>query len=177
MLEKLKTLYGERMVVSEAVSKHDAIWFQTDEGETFGVLKSAVTDREKELLHCLFRPFSEPHPAQQLTKRETEWHEYFFRDVPLQNPGNIQLMQGHFFKMEHVPEERQAIKEAVSGFFKDPLVVWYDRHEAVIVHENPSPFLAKKRAVRACACTDKRFHGKPRVFQRPASSSQRIASR
>ena len=52
-------------------------------------------------------------------------------------------MQGHFFKMEHVPEERQAIKEAVSGFFKDPLVVWYDRHEAVIVHENPSPFLVR----------------------------------
>lgn len=48
MLEKLKTLYGERMVGSKAVSKHDALWFQTDEGETFGVLKSAVTDREKE---------------------------------------------------------------------------------------------------------------------------------
>ena len=47
MLEKLKTLYGERMVGSKAVSKHDALWFQTDEGETFGVLKSAVTDREK----------------------------------------------------------------------------------------------------------------------------------
>lgn len=50
MLEKLKTLYGERMVGSKAVSKHDALWFQTDEGETFGVLKSAVTDREKEPL-------------------------------------------------------------------------------------------------------------------------------
>ncbi|WHF45751.1 hypothetical protein QKW34_05225 [Bacillus licheniformis] len=82
MLEKLKTLYGERMVGSKAVSKHDALWFQTDEGETFGVLKSAVTDREKELLYCLFRPFSEPHRPQQLTKREKEWHEYFFCDAP-----------------------------------------------------------------------------------------------
>ncbi|MPQ25365.1 helix-turn-helix domain-containing protein [Bacillus paralicheniformis] len=164
MLEKLKTLYGERMIVSEAVSKHDALWFQTDEGETFGVLKNAVTDPEKELLHCLFRPFSEPHPEQQLTKRETEWHQYFFRDAPLPNPGNIQLMQSHFFKMEHAPEERQAIKEAVSGFFKDPLVVWYDRHEAIIVHENPSPFLAKKELSELAHALTSDFMANPVFF-------------
>lgn len=96
MLEKLKTLYGERMIVSEAVSKHDAIWFQTDEGETFGVLKNAVTDREKELLHCLFRPFSEPHPEQQLTKREKEWHQYFFTMSRFQIRGTFSLCKDIF---------------------------------------------------------------------------------
>lgn len=123
MLEKLKTLYGERMIVSEAVSKHDALWFQTDEGETFGVLKNAVTDREKELLHCLFRPFSEPRPEQQLSKREKEWHQYFFRNAPLPNPGNIQLMQGHFLKWSMYLKKDRRSKKRSAAFLKTRL--WY----------------------------------------------------
>ncbi|WP_307893777.1 helix-turn-helix domain-containing protein [Bacillus swezeyi] len=143
MLEKLKTLYGEKMMASGSAQKHEALWFQTDEGETFGVLKEAVTEREKQLLLALFQPFSESQPSQ-LTPREKEWHQYFFANAPLENPENIQLVQGHFFKMKHSLEERQAIKEAVSGFFEHPIIVWYDQHEALIIHEDPSPYLPKK---------------------------------
>ncbi|MFN2746894.1 helix-turn-helix domain-containing protein [Bacillus sp. z60-18] len=143
MLEKLKMLYGERMVASGSAPKHETLWYQTDEGETFGVLKEAVTDREKRLLSALFQPFREPE-APELTLREKEWHQYIFANAPLHNLENIQHVQGHFFKMKHSPEERQAIKEAVSGFFEKPLIVWYDLHEAVILHEDPSVFLSKK---------------------------------
>ncbi|UOY88401.1 PucR family transcriptional regulator [Bacillus glycinifermentans] len=163
MLEKLKALYGERLVASGSAPKHKALWFQTEEGETFGVLKEAVTDREKRLLFALFRPFSEPHPSE-LTPREKEWHRYFFENAPLENPQNAQFVQGHFFKMKHSPEERYAIKEAVSGFFERPLVVWYNLHEALIIHEDPSPSLFKQQLAELADALTSDFLADPVFF-------------
>nr|MDH3162932.1 hypothetical protein [Bacillus licheniformis] len=97
MLEKLKTLYGERMVGSDAVSKHDALWFQTDEGETFGVLKSAVTDREKESLYCLFRPFSEPHRPRLTDKAGERMARIFLLRCPPPKPGKHSADSRPFF--------------------------------------------------------------------------------
>ncbi|ASB90286.1 helix-turn-helix domain-containing protein [Bacillus sonorensis] len=162
MLEKLKTLYGDRMVVSGSAPKQQALWFQTDDGETFGVLKEAVTDQEKQLLFALFQPFSEPNPSY-MTPREKEWHQYFFANAPLKD-RHAQSIQGHFFKMKHSPEERQAIKEAVSGFFERPIVVWYDRHEAVIIHENPSPLLSKQQLAELSDALTSDFLANPVFF-------------
>ncbi|MDA7028435.1 helix-turn-helix domain-containing protein [Bacillus sp. CLL-7-23] len=161
MLERLKALYGEQMITYG--SRHQAYWFQTDEGETFGISKEAITDQEKQLLSTLFKPFSEQNMFW-FSPAEKNWYQYFFANAPLVNQDNIRTIQGHFFKMEHVPEERQAIKEAISGFFKRPLVIWYDRDEAVIIHENPAPFLSKKRLAELSDALTSDFLANPVFF-------------
>lgn len=52
MLEKLKLVYGNHIISTPTHDKH-ILWYQTDEGEIFGVNKSELSE-EKHFFSTLF---------------------------------------------------------------------------------------------------------------------------
>ncbi|MDG3044171.1 hypothetical protein OE903_10440 [Bacillus sp. B6(2022)] len=46
MLEKLKLVYGHH-IISSPTNDKQTLWYQTDEGEIFGVNKTELTERKR----------------------------------------------------------------------------------------------------------------------------------
>lgn len=175
MLEKLKTLYGEKMMASGSAQKHEALWFQTDEGETFGVLKEAVTEREKQLLLALFQPFSESQPSQLTPVRKNGIN--IFCKCPAGKPGKHPACPRTFFQNETFTWRKTGHQRSGQRLFRtsDYCLV---RSAWSAHHSRRSFSISPEKGIGATfRRADKRFSVNPSVFQRPASSSQCFASR
>ncbi|MGV2541803.1 PucR family transcriptional regulator, partial [Bacillus pumilus] len=75
MLEKFNLVYGKH-IISSPTNDHQILWYQTDEGELFGVDKSELTARDKLLLNTFLPPIYHSHTKQ--TEDEQKWYIYLF---------------------------------------------------------------------------------------------------
>ncbi|MCY7538024.1 helix-turn-helix domain-containing protein [Bacillus pumilus] len=130
MLEKLKLVYGEH-IISSPTDDHQILWYQTDEGELFGVDKSKLTARETLLLNTFLTPIDLSHTKQ--TEDEQKWYSYLFDNKPLtvQHPVRV-----YYFKMSHQAEQRQQIKEAVVHSLEQTHFIWTGAHTAMLIQTN-----------------------------------------
>ncbi|MGE6630833.1 helix-turn-helix domain-containing protein [Bacillus sp. NPDC077027] len=132
MLEKLKLVYGQH-IITKPSSDENILWYQTDQGEVFGVDPSQLTHRETLLLNSFLKPID---PFNTLaTDCEKSWYSYLFEDKSLPIIDSVQV---HYFKMEHQPEQRQQIKEAVNGVFEGTQIVWTGAESAMMIQTNVS---------------------------------------
>jgi len=130
MLEKLKLVYGDHIISSPTHDKQ-ILWYQTDEGEIFGVDESALTARETLLLNSFLTPIDQSHTAQ--TKDEQKWSSYLFDNKPL----TVQLpVRVYYFKMVHQAEQRQQIKEAVNSSLEHTHFLWTGAETAMLIQPN-----------------------------------------
>lgn len=106
MLEKLKLVYGHH-IISSPTNDKQILWYQTDEGEIFGVNKTELTERETLLLNSFLTPIDVPHTQE--TEEEQKWYSYLFENKSITIDQSVRV---HFFKMDHQAEQRQQIKEA-----------------------------------------------------------------
>ncbi|MGG3622763.1 helix-turn-helix domain-containing protein [Bacillus gobiensis] len=137
MLKRLKKTYGSSFITSiPAGSSKDYIWFQTDQKETFGLLRSAITDQEKKLLSTLFHRIFLPE-QKELSSAEMNWYGYLFRDQPLRNAKHSISVQPHFLRLSHSIEEQDELKSAIKGFFEDAVILWIDNQQILILQPDP----------------------------------------
>ncbi|MFS3912731.1 helix-turn-helix domain-containing protein [Bacillus australimaris] len=130
MLEKLKLVYADHIISSPTHDKQ-ILWYQTDEGEIFGVDESALTARETRLLNSLLTPIDLSHTAQ--TEDEQKWSSFLFDNKPL----TVQLpVRVYYFKMVHQAEQRQQIKEAVNNSLEHTHFLWTGAETAMLIQPN-----------------------------------------
>ncbi|MCC9089002.1 MULTISPECIES: helix-turn-helix domain-containing protein [Bacillus] len=130
MLEKLKLVYGHH-IISSPTNDKQFLWYQTDEGELFGVDKTALTARETLLLNSFLTPIDLSHTQQ--TEDEQKWYSYLFENKPLTVHHPVRV---HYFKMDHQAEQRQQIKEAVNSSLECTQFIWTGADTAMLIQTN-----------------------------------------
>ncbi|MFS0655020.1 helix-turn-helix domain-containing protein [Bacillus sp. 179-C3.3 HS] len=130
MLEKLKLAYGEYFISKPTNDKHIQ-WYQTDEGDIFGIDKTKLSSREILLLNSFLTPIDRSH--QQETEDEQNWYNYLFEKKPLTVDASVRV---HYFKMEHQAEQRHQIKEAVSSSLERTHFIWTSADTAMLIQTN-----------------------------------------
>ncbi|MCP8951315.1 helix-turn-helix domain-containing protein [Bacillus safensis] len=130
MLEKLKLVYGDHIISTPTHDKH-ILWYQTEEGEIFGVNKSELSERETLLLNSFLTPIELFQKAQ--TEDEQKWFSYLFENKPLtvQHPVRV-----YYFQMIHQEEQRQQIKEAVNNSLEHTHFIWTGPETAMLIQPN-----------------------------------------
>lgn len=130
MLEKLKLVYGQHIISSPTNNKH-VLWYQTDEGEIFGVDKNELSSRETLLLNSLLTPIDLSQTQE--SEDEQKWYSYLFENKSLTVHHSVRV---HYFKMEHQAEQRQQIKEAVSSSLEHTHLIWTSANAAMLIQTN-----------------------------------------
>ncbi|KRV43513.1 helix-turn-helix domain-containing protein [Bacillus sp. FSL K6-0046] len=130
MLEKLKLVYGHH-IISSPTNDKQILWYQTDEGEIFGVNNTELTEREALLLNSFLTPIDVPHTQE--TEEEQKWYSYLFENKSITIDHSVRV---HFFKMDHQAEQRQQIKEAVNSSLEHIHFIWTGTETAMLIQTN-----------------------------------------
>lgn len=137
MLERLKKIYGSSFITKiHAGASKDYLWFQTDQRETFGLLRTAMTNEEMKLLSALFQRLALPE-QNELSPVEMDWYGYLFREQPLRNAARSVTVQPHFLRLADSIEELDELKSALEGFFEDAIILWTENQRILILQPDP----------------------------------------
>ncbi|KXG10052.1 Leucine-rich protein [Anoxybacillus sp. P3H1B] len=138
MLEQLKAHFKDALLINEQTEQMDKYeWFYTKQGDRIGILKKALTEREKQLLSIFFIPMLQNQ--QLLTKEEFAWHCFVIQgdDTPLR------LLDNHspYYRFIHFQTKQIAIDqadfhEAVAGLLDETfMIIWENEYEGVIIEK------------------------------------------
>jgi DNA-binding PucR family transcriptional regulator len=136
MIEQLKKHFGKAFVHSNATHPFEYEWFQTNEGEIFGILRQALSQKEKELLSSLFeRKQSNFLP---LTTEEQEWFRILFIDdfqhPQIELPKKFRFTQ---FLIKNQLHEKKEFTETIQSLFPFSIIIlWENEHKGVIVEKD-----------------------------------------
>ncbi|MBS2968206.1 helix-turn-helix domain-containing protein [Metabacillus sp. KIGAM252] len=116
-------------------------WFETADGESFGIRKSRLAQNEEELLQALF---AEAASSDRLflsgvSHKEKSWFHYLTgkADSP---PDDLPVRFIHAEFSERI-EDKPALLEAVAGFMEEAIVIWLSDQSGVIIEKAPSGLL------------------------------------
>ncbi|MCZ0754961.1 PucR family transcriptional regulator [Anoxybacillus sp. J5B_2022] len=138
MLEQLKRHYKEAIVINQHPNTPDDYeWFYTKEGEQIGILKSELTEKEKQLLSIFLTPLT--FQKRPLTKEEQAWHRFFVQG----DDSELHLLANHTpyyrfiqFQTKQTIVDRDHFREAVEGLFQESvLLIWEQDHRGIIIEK------------------------------------------
>lgn len=141
MIEKLKKMYPGHTITDPATisSPEHYVWFQSDEGPV-GILKSALSDKEQQLLETFLTPFFADQP---LNDEQSFWHELLFSGKIPPAPGKQSITPFRFihFFVKDPAIDNISFSEAIKGLFpNDTTVLWETNQNGVLIeHAKPSP--------------------------------------
>jgi DNA-binding PucR family transcriptional regulator len=141
MLEKLKYLYGEGLIVGsrgKVQNPERYNWYTSEEGETFGVLSSLLNTNEESLLQLFLKPAEDE--AYTLSEEQRYWKSLLFdRTIP-DEESLLHSFRLIHFSLKHNDVERADFCEAVQGLFPSKVIIlWESVDQGVfveIVEEN-----------------------------------------
>ncbi|KZZ84629.1 PucR family transcriptional regulator [Bacillus sp. SJS] len=116
-------------------------WFETADGESFGIRKSRLVPNETELLQAMFAAAVSPDSPylSGISHKEKSWFYYLTgkEDSP---PDDFPVRFIHAEFSERI-EDKPALLEAVAGFMEEALVIWLSDQSGVIIEKAPSGLL------------------------------------
>ncbi len=139
MLDNLMKHYKEAITTTYSHNNTTYQWFQTDAGQVFGILKTALNTSEKELLSSLFPPM-ENIAEEQLTINQKKWYDFLFTGdsgltSPL-SPENTSVRFYYFFLKQPI-EDKLNFEEAVKGIMNSNLIIWLSLSHGIIIEDKP----------------------------------------
>ena len=85
MLERLMQHYKHALTTSYSPNDSAYEWFQTELGQTFGILKSSLSETEKELLVTLFHQIKKTN-EDNFSVSQQKWYDFLFSEKPIDTP-------------------------------------------------------------------------------------------
>ncbi|RBW69354.1 PucR family transcriptional regulator [Bacillus taeanensis] len=135
MINQLKKHYGTYFISNRNIEFPEQYeWFQTEEGQWFGIQKEFLSTEEINLLRNLF-PFHSNSPLPK-TKLEKQWHDLLFN-----NQVSSQFSLPHKIRFIHFTvnglEEADSFTEALAALFSSKVtIVWENTNQGIIIeHE------------------------------------------
>ncbi|MCD7034829.1 helix-turn-helix domain-containing protein [Metabacillus sp. GX 13764] len=128
MLEKLLNKYKHAFIKGYHPERDGVLWLSTDEGESFGLLKSALSPSETKLLQALFASKGQ---EQFLSQTEKAWHQFLFQNGPY--PGSEKGSGVRFYYL-YIKDlvDREAFAEALHGTFEEAAAIWSGAHRVIL---------------------------------------------
>lgn len=133
MHKKLFEKYKHSYIEGFHPEMEDYLWFKTDEGEHFGISKSALKAEEIKLLEVLFDKPEIDEFYQHMTAAESAWYGYLFEGGPLPHKEADRSVRFFYLYSKDPLEDKAAFSEALEGTLDDSIVLWRGNQKAVIV--------------------------------------------
>jgi PucR C-terminal helix-turn-helix domain len=142
MIEKLASHYKEAFSLAYSHDKAEYLWFRSDEGQLFGILKSAVTEQEENLLSTLYTPYD--HGFGEHSNRSEKWLHYLYGENGPPFPPSSNSIRCYYFYSKHPVADKQNFEEAMQGSIPSSTILWISRHKGIIFEENSDPVVDKE---------------------------------
>ncbi|WP_164462122.1 helix-turn-helix domain-containing protein [Bacillus sp. FJAT-42376] len=138
MLQQLKIYFQHDLLSGEPRLMDEYKWFETADGESFGIRKSRLTDKEESLLQALFEEVF-LHEDTGGNSAENRWYGYLTGKDP--SPPTPLAVRFIHVKFSERIEDKQAFVEAAGGFMEESEVVWLSRQTCVVIEKAASGLL------------------------------------
>lgn len=138
MLDKLKKHY-KNSITTDLSRQSGFLWFITNEGEPFGVSKSALSDSEVHLLQSMFDLFENDTVTHTYTFAQSRWKSILSGDHSIDEEHFYRFV--HFFSKQPITDYA-SFSEAVNGLFPEDAVLLIndDYKSGVIIETSKQEF-------------------------------------
>lgn len=139
MLNNLTKHFKEAMTITYSPQDPTYDWFQTDAGQVFGILKTALNTSEKELLSSLFQPL-ENISEDTYTISQQKWYHFLFSENsehPSPLPAKNTSVRFYYFFLKQQIDDKQHFEEAVKGIINSELIIWLSLSHGIIIEDKP----------------------------------------
>lgn len=145
MLDKLEKFFHAAFTTTYNAKDHTRYWFTTEDGTKFGILKSALSDVELNLLTTLFRPIENQSNSQHQSTIQQKWFEFLFNDAKeLPFLQDIKLLRFFYFYLKQPIDDLNNFKEAITGVIGQPVILMIDERQGIIIDEKPQIMFDKE---------------------------------
>jgi hypothetical protein len=140
MLENLMRHYKEAFTTTYNPKDTTYEWYQTEIGQIFGILKTSLNDKEKDLLSSLFVPVVNQNNSH-FTAAQSKWFDYLFTNThthqcPLSSEQTT--LRFYYYYLKQPIDDKQSFEEAIKGIMNSDLVIWLSYSHGIIIEEKPS---------------------------------------
>jgi hypothetical protein len=140
MIKNLMLHFKEAMTTTYHPNDSTFDWFQTELGQTFGIQKTSLADKERELLSALFQPV-ETLNQDSLTLIQRKWIDYLYSEnndgqSPL--PAEHSTVRFYYFYLKQTMDDKQSFEEAIRGIIHSDLIIWLDFSHGIIIEDKPT---------------------------------------
>ena len=149
MIEKLANHF--QMAFTSELTPKDTnnYWFQTDDGQIFGLLKSALSDVELGLLQSLFLQIEHTEANSNTVTDQLQWQQFLFghsNDIPFSK--DVESIRFFYFRLKQPIIDPIHFEEAIRGAFQQPIVLWINNIYGIIIEEKPQSIFDKKEFIQ-----------------------------
>lgn len=166
MFKKLLTHFKDSILLSNRPEKpmdQYFIFYNEAENEWIGLLKSSVSEQELQLLKSLFT-LVEYEPSSAMTLPQT-WYEFLLMDGPppsQKKENNVRLIQ--FYLHHHNPDPSE-IETALTGFFSEEVIIfWENNHQGIVIEEKSQIALTEEELIAMTGTLESDFYVKISFF-------------
>jgi len=145
MLEKLENLFQTAFTTEFNPSDKNRFWFKTEDGRKFGILKTALSNGEINLLMTLFLPIESLTNERKNSGIQQKWHVFLFensKEIPFSE--YLKEIRFFYFFLTQPIEDLTNFKEAISGGFQQPVILMLSNTHGIIIDEKPQVIFDKE---------------------------------
>ncbi|MEK4425335.1 PucR family transcriptional regulator [Solibacillus sp. FSL K6-1523] len=149
MIEKLANHFQMAFTTEFTPDNTANYWFQTEQGEIFGILKSALTEVELNLLRTLFVLIEDTETNSKNTIVQLKWQHFLFghsNDLPFSD--DIESIRFIYFRLKQPIADSINFEEAIKGAFYQPIVLWIHNQYGIIIEEKPQSIFDKEEFIQ-----------------------------
>ncbi|ATP40109.1 hypothetical protein CSE16_08620 [Solibacillus sp. R5-41] len=145
MIEKLANHFQMAFTSEFTIKDTNNYWFQTEDGQIFGLLKTALSEVELNLLRSLFLPIEDTETNSKKNVVHIKWQQFLFgdsNDFPFSE--DVESIRFFYFRLKQPIIDPINFEEAIKGAFQQPIVIWINNMYGIIIEEKPLSIFDKE---------------------------------
>ncbi|MCH7323397.1 helix-turn-helix domain-containing protein [Solibacillus sp. MA9] len=149
MIEKLANHFQVAFTTEFTLKDTNNYWFQTEDGQIFGLLKSALSDVELGLLQSLFLQIEDTEANSNTAIVQLHWQQFLFghsNDLPFSE--DVESIRFFYFRLKQPIIDPINFEEAIKGAFQQPIVLWINNMYGIIIEEKPQSIFDKEEFIQ-----------------------------
>ncbi|MEG0383921.1 MAG: helix-turn-helix domain-containing protein [Solibacillus sp.] len=149
MIKKLADYFHMAFTTDFILEDTENYWFQTEDGQTFGLLKTAITEVELNLLRTLFLLIEDTETNSKNTIVQLKWQQFLFghsNDFPFSE--DVESIRFFYFQSKQPIADPINFEEAIKGAFQQPIVLWVNNMYGIIIEEKPQSIFDKEEFIQ-----------------------------
>ncbi|WP_274310107.1 PucR family transcriptional regulator [Solibacillus daqui] len=149
MIEKLANHFQMAFTTEFTLQDTNNYWFQTEDGQIFGILKTALSEVELGLLRSLFLLIEDTETNSKKSIVDLKWQQFLFghsNDLPFSE--DVESIRFFYFRLKQPIIDPINFEEAIKGAFQQPIVLWINNMYGIIIEEKPQSILDKEEFIQ-----------------------------
>lgn len=138
MLKKLANHFKTAFTTDFTPEDKANYWFQTEDNQMFGILKTVLSEVELNLLRALYLLVEHSETTQNKSSAHLKWRLFLFEDSnDLPYLDDVESIRFFYFRLNQPIGDPFNFEEAIKGAFQQPIILWVNTMYGIIIEEKP----------------------------------------